>query len=158
MIPFFAKSENQTALLLEAKTWLGTPFVTHGKMKGAGVDCGDLASLVYKAVGLDHPFDLAKYQVDIAGSFDIRQMLDPLDALPSAMKLDAAACRIDPTIIQLGDFLVFHRGSGMVHTGIVMVWPNFLHVLRLRGVMFSMITDTTYLSRLTAIYRPIQVP
>ena len=155
MIQYFSKTENQTALLLEAKTWLGTPFVAHGKMKGAGVDCVDLASLIYKAVGFEHPFAPVEYQVGNGASFDIQQMLDPLDAMPMITKLDAEACRLDPGLIGLGDFLVFYRGSGLPHSGIVMVWPNFLHVLRARGVMFSMITDSTYLNRLAAVYRPM---
>lgn len=43
------------AIIAEARTWIGTPFVHQGRVKGLGVDCGGLVLGVARALGLDVP-------------------------------------------------------------------------------------------------------
>ena len=39
----------------EARSWLGTPYHHHARVKGVGVDCGQLLIGVYGAIGLFDP-------------------------------------------------------------------------------------------------------
>jgi NlpC/P60 family putative phage cell wall peptidase len=48
----------------EAKSWLGTPYHHHGRIKGVGVDCAQFLACVYEAVGLVEPVDTGFYPID----------------------------------------------------------------------------------------------
>ena len=51
-------------VLVEAMTWLGTPYHHHGRVKGAGVDCATFLCEVYEAVGLITHIDPGTYSTD----------------------------------------------------------------------------------------------
>lgn len=51
-------------VVLEARTWLRTPYINHGRVKGAGVDCAQLLLAVYDAVGLVPAPDVGRYAPD----------------------------------------------------------------------------------------------
>lgn len=55
----------RSAILAEARSWLGTPYHHLGDVKGAGVDCAMILVRVYAAVGLTpHDFDPRPYAPD----------------------------------------------------------------------------------------------
>jgi cell wall-associated NlpC family hydrolase len=48
-------------VIAEARTWLGTPYHHHARIKGAGVDCAQLLIEVYHEVGLIPRPDVGNY-------------------------------------------------------------------------------------------------
>lgn len=51
-------------VVTEARTWLGTPYHHHARIKGVGVDCAQLLCAVYEATGLVEHVDPGFYAVD----------------------------------------------------------------------------------------------
>jgi NlpC/P60 family putative phage cell wall peptidase len=47
-------SATREAIIAEARTWLGTPFLHQGRLKGAGVDCAGLVIGIARALELPH--------------------------------------------------------------------------------------------------------
>ena len=52
-----AEQEQREAVVAEARTWIGTPWIHMAAIKGAGVDCAMLLARVYIEVGLVAEFD-----------------------------------------------------------------------------------------------------
>ena len=44
--------EQRQAVVAEALTWLGTPYHHRARVKGAGVDCGQLLAAVFEGAGV----------------------------------------------------------------------------------------------------------
>lgn len=51
-------TDQRTAVVAEARTWLGTPFAHQRRQKGLGVDCIGVPAEVGKALGLPHCQDV----------------------------------------------------------------------------------------------------
>ena len=47
-----------------ARSWVGTPYRHHARVKGAGADCANLPVAVYSAAGLMPAIDLGVYAPD----------------------------------------------------------------------------------------------
>ena len=65
------KEQEQTErekLIAEAKEWLGTPYHTAGRVKGAGCDCGTFLLGVLENTGLLPHIDIPYYPEDIQAS------------------------------------------------------------------------------------------
>src|ERR1700676_394294 len=57
--------EIRKAIIAEAETWLDTPFHHEARIKGAGVDCGQLLIAVYSACGfVPTDYKIAHYSPD----------------------------------------------------------------------------------------------
>lgn len=51
-------------VVVEARSWLGTPYHHHGRIKGVGVDCAMLLAEVFEACGLIAHVDAGFYPTD----------------------------------------------------------------------------------------------
>lgn len=60
------EQEKRRAIVEEAKTWLGTPYVPEARVKGAGTDCGMFILQTFENVGLIEHIEIPHYPVDIA--------------------------------------------------------------------------------------------
>ncbi|MGH6864514.1 MAG: hypothetical protein ACRECN_09680, partial [Methylocella sp.] len=58
------EGEQRTAIVREARSWIGTPYHAQADVKGAGVDCGMLLVRVFVDCGLCEPFDPRPYADD----------------------------------------------------------------------------------------------
>jgi cell wall-associated NlpC family hydrolase len=56
--------EWRTAIVVAARSWIGTPYHNCADVKGAGVDCGMLLVRVFVDLGLAPPFDPRPYAPD----------------------------------------------------------------------------------------------
>lgn len=104
--------DQRSAVVAEARTWLGTPYHHHGRVKGVGVDCGQLLAAVFAAAGVIAPVDLGNYatQWHLHRSEELfLQWLQRCGAQP----LPAGAAP------QPGDIGVWHYGRTHSHGGIV---------------------------------------
>ena len=115
-----AKAAARRLIVLEARTWLGTPYHHRAALKGVGCDCLGLVRGVWQAVfGLQVP-DLPSYTGDWGDVTGIEALFDGL-----ARHLD----EVDPSKAQAGDILVFRIRPGRVakHCGIMTGQARFIH-------------------------------
>ena len=104
------------AVVAEAHTWVGTPYHHMGRVKGAGVDCGQLLAAVYTDVGLVEPFDIEQYPHDWMMHRDGERYLGCV--LRFAHRVD------EP---RPGDIVVWRVGRCVSHGAIVVEWPRVIH-------------------------------
>lgn len=102
----------RSAIVAEARSWLGTPFHHQGRVRGVGCDCVGLLIGVARAVGLVAPdFDVTGY----ARSPNGKSLLDACDR-----HLE----RIARADMRPGDVLVIRWLHDPQHVGII---GNHLH-------------------------------
>lgn len=105
--------ETTLALIREAMSWIGTPYVYGGETKD-GADCSGFVMMTYKnALGIKLPRTSADQ-----GEF----------------------CeRIDKKKLEVGDLVFFHAGKSdrVNHVGIYVGDGKFIHASSSRGVMIS---------------------
>ena len=101
----------------EALTWLGTPYHSHARIKGVGVDCAQLPVAVYVACGLIDTFN-PNYDAQWHMHRDEELYLDFVK--PHAKE-------IDPKDVQAGDFLIWRFGRTYSHGAIVINPPRIIH-------------------------------
>lgn len=134
----------------EAKTWLNTPYHGGAKIKGIGVDCGQLLIAVYENVGLltagecspghySNEWHLHRSEEKYLGW--VEKFCDPVTGEP-----------------QPGDIALFKFGRCVSHGGIVLEYPTIIHAYIGLGVVMSNINEAILCyengkSRLYGIYR-----
>jgi NlpC/P60 family putative phage cell wall peptidase len=110
----------RTALVAEARTWLGTPYHHQASVRGAGCDCLGLVRGLYRAVHGYEPEAAPGYSRDWAEATGEETLL-------------AAARRhlieVDPAMILPGDVLVFRWRAHSIakHIGIVATPVTMIH-------------------------------
>jgi len=117
----------RTAVLDEARSWLGTRWAHNQRVRGGGVDCGQYIIACFIGAGLVAPFETGAYPADwmMHRSEErylgwVEQYLDPVDAP------------------QPGDVAAWRYGHCFSHGAIVVDWPVVLHAYRReRGVVWG---------------------
>ncbi len=111
-------------LVDEAKTWIGTSWHHEGRVKHAGVDCGQFLAAVYINAGLVPDFDTGHYSRDWMLHRSEERFLGwvrgYLDEVPEPMP---------------GDVAVWKVGRCFAHGAIVTAWPTFIHSHRPTGMV-----------------------
>ena len=102
----------------EALTWLRTPYHHHGRVKGVGVDCGQLLAAVYEAAGVIDPID-PRYVQDWHLHRDRDLFVEFVES--------TGAKPIDPDRLGMGDIIVWKWGRAFSHGAIVLTPPQVLH-------------------------------
>jgi len=113
-------------VVVEARTWLGTPYHHQARVRGVGVDCAMLLCEVFEACGMIPHVDPRPYPPDwhLHRSEEkylgwIKQYADQVDApLP-------------------GDVVLYKFGRTVSHAGIVIDWPMIIHAYRGQGCVMS---------------------
>jgi len=111
------EDEERMAVVVEAQTWLGTPYISNGAVKGAGVDCGMLLVRVYGDLGLVEPFDPRPYPAQWALHQSAEKFLEIVKHL----------AREIPGPPLPGDVALFRFGKCWAHGAIVTHWPEIIH-------------------------------
>jgi cell wall-associated NlpC family hydrolase len=147
--------ENEYSNIIdEALSWLNTPYHSGARVKGVGVDCGQLLIAVYEAAGVIPPGDCEPgpyspewhlHRSEEKYLAWVQKYCDPAEGKP-----------------QPGDIAVFQYGRCVSHAGIVLQWPQIIHAYVGRGVILSdageaLLCDGSGRSRLRGIYRPRRV-
>jgi cell wall-associated NlpC family hydrolase len=125
--------EQREAVVTEAKSWVGTPYVGWSQVKGehGGTDCGMLIKAVYQHCGLIPAGDLG---IDMTYSLQIAQHLPDktyLNTIESFMR------EIGEDEVQPGDVVVYKLGLAFAHAGIITNWPTIVHAISHGGVRMS---------------------
>jgi cell wall-associated NlpC family hydrolase len=109
--------EQRQMVVDEARSWLGTPWIHMARVKGHGVDCGQLLAAVFEEVGLVEPVAIPPYPQDWALHRGEPVMQGIVERY--AVKADGAPLP--------GDVVLFQFGRSLSHGGIVMEWPLIVH-------------------------------
>lgn len=105
-----------------AMAWVGTPYVHMGRIKGVGVDCGQLLILVYAEAGVIEDFDPGTYTHD--------WYLHRSEELYLGHLLKLGHKTTDP---QPGDVAAYRMGRTVSHAGIIVSPGYFVHAYRPHG-------------------------
>jgi hypothetical protein len=155
MKPFFSTVEKILRLETAAAAWLGTPFMPHAAVKGAGVCCQKLVGSLYIESGfIPAGFELPDGPMDWSHAHKDSLIAAFMDRQPNFQPLAFSLQPFFP-----GDMLGIKIGGCVHHCGIVITADGkFIHCLRGSGVIFSNIRDASYLQRIQKIWRPISQP
>jgi cell wall-associated NlpC family hydrolase len=162
-LPFFFRAQHhRNQLCLEAVKWIGTPFVPHAAVRGAGVDCVNLVGQILIACGHAKGFELPHYAMDGGKHNRTSQLCDYLDGRADFARINpqAAAAQLvvgPAALVQPGDVLCFTIGRSSHHVGMLVHGKTFVHALFGRKVSFGSLSDGVFKRSLTAIYRPLEV-
>lgn len=109
----------RAAIVAEAMTWEGTPYQSHARIKGVGVDCAQLPAAIYEAVGLIEPVR-PEYPADWMMHRDEERFLSFV--LPQARE-------IEETEALPGDLVIWRFGRTFSHSAIIIDAPVVLHAV-----------------------------
>lgn len=104
-----------------AKTWLRTPYHSHGRSKGAGVDCAMLVAEVYQEAGVIARVEPEHYPPDWHLHRSGERYID--EVLKRARELEAGE------LPRPGDLLLVQFGRTYSHGAIVLDWPLCIHAM-----------------------------
>jgi len=114
--------ELRTAIVTEARSWLGTNYHDHAKVKGlnGGVDCAQLIACVFASAGVIKPLEIPYYSP--------QQFLHS-DAEDYMRTVESFARQIDETAARPGDVVLYKLGRAFGHGAIIIDpgWPNIIH-------------------------------
>jgi cell wall-associated NlpC family hydrolase len=116
------EAETRAAIVAEALSWERTPYMSHARLKGVGVDCAMLPAAVYEAVGIIPQLN-PTYTADWMMHRDEEQFLGFV--LPHAHEIPE--CELQP-----GDLVIWKFGRTFSHSAIVIDYPTVLHAV-IRG-------------------------
>jgi len=108
-----------------ARTWIGTPYHHHARVKGAGVDCAQILIAVFAECGLIEEFDPGVYPTD--------WHMHRGEEMYAAW-LDRYGDRVDAP--SPGDVALYRFGRAYSHGGIV-VPEGVIHSYIGRGVTLT---------------------
>lgn len=99
-----------------AHSWLRTPYIHMGRVKGAGCDCATLLAEVYHEAGLIPRIELAYYSPQWHLHRDAERYLDFIYDYASEIEYPLP-----------GDIVLFRFGRTFSHGAIVIDWPRIIH-------------------------------
>ncbi len=134
-------AEQRHAIVAEAIDWLGTPYHHSGKLKGVGVDCGQLLIGVYAGAGIIDDINTGDYARDWHFHRSDEQYLKWV--LGYATKTETP---------QAGDIALFKFGRCISHGAIVVDMPTLIHAHIGRGCVYIDINDAEIAGRLAGFY------
>lgn len=128
-------------VVAEAISWLGTPYHHMGRVKGAGVDCGQLLLDVYNKAGLIPEIDVGYYPSDWHLHRSEEQYLSWVSKYAKPTNSP-----------RLGDIVVYKYGRCISHGAIVINYPLVLHAYLGLGCVYSKTNDAELAGREAGYY------
>lgn len=136
----------QERLLFHAGQLLGTPFVAHAMIPGAGMDCIHVCAWVYLQTGFLKTFQEPHYTLDGGKHLQRSALIAWLEESKLFVKVETP---------QIGDTLCFKfRARVEHHVGLALSGTSFVHCLSHRAVETSDWSHSPYKQMLSAVYRP----
>jgi NlpC/P60 family putative phage cell wall peptidase len=124
----------QTRIVVEARTWIGTPYVHQASCKGAGTDCLGLLRGIWRMLHGPEPEVVPAYTADWAepGRDEV------LTRAAMRWLRPKSGADADP-----GDVLLFRMRAGRVakHLGIAGPHNSFIHAYTGHGVIESPLSE-----------------
>ena len=123
------EAKDREAVVVEARSWKGTPYHHEGKVKGVGCDCAMLILESFAGAGLVDRPDIKRYTHDwhMHRSDEeylevVEQYLHRVDDSELSFEERGPDFRLFP-----GDVMVWRIGRTFSHGGIVSDWPRIIH-------------------------------
>jgi cell wall-associated NlpC family hydrolase len=117
-----SEGELRAAVLAEALTWVGTPFMNGASIKGSGVDCAMLIKAVFVTVGVLPPLEVESYPSDWHLHRDEERYLEWAHQL--AVEIETP---------QPADVAIWRFGRCYSHAGILLDADHVIHAWRRGG-------------------------
>ncbi|MGE0750257.1 MAG: NlpC/P60 family protein [Variibacter sp.] len=110
----------RTAIVAEARSWIGTPYRHQASLKGVGCDCLGLVRGVFRALYGEEPERVPPYAPDWA---------EAASDEPLAQAAARHLAVIDPRRLDVGDVLLFRWRAGLAakHAAIVATPGTMIH-------------------------------
>ena len=128
-----SSEELRLKVVVEARSWLGTPYRDGARVKGAGADCGTLLLEVFKNAGVIPHYDPGYYapqhHLHSAEEDYLGHVLNFAHEIPGPPGL--------------GDVVMFRFGRCYSHGGIVIGWPRIVHTMRPSGCVIDNVERCT---------------
>lgn len=103
----------------EAESWLGTPYHHEARVKGSGVDCGQILVAVYSQFDfLPADYEIKHYPPDFAMHRDVEWYLSIVQEFSR---------EISEAEIKTGDIILYKLGRLFAHGAIVTNYPEIIH-------------------------------
>lgn len=150
--------ELRKKIVEEARSWIGTPYVLRGEVKGpnGGCDCGSFLLSVYKACGLMKDEELGIYNHDWWLHKDSAMYVN---ALRRNAKLIAERVFYKTDKLEAGNLIICQAAnrSKWNHGAIVTAWPFIVHNLYGGVKEVDATRDPTWSYKTIEVYDPIEV-
>lgn len=128
---------DRQAVVDEALSWVGTPYHSHARIKGVGVDCAHILAAVYETAGLVPAVEL--------GAYPAQWHLHRSEELYTQRLAQLGAEQLPAGFPPLpGDLGVWRFGRTFSHGGIVIEGganPLVVHAYIGRGVIVSRLNE-----------------
>jgi hypothetical protein len=137
--------------LLEADSWLGTKYVDHAGLKGAGCDCAHLLARVYESIGAIEPVKIPPYspQQWLKKNYEDKTFLNIV--LSYANEITEAE-------VLPADMVLYRVARSWTHGGIIIEWPRkVIHTLKHLGVCWTHGTNEGFVVRRPRRYFRLKV-
>jgi len=135
-----SEAKIRAAIVLEARSWLRTPYHHLGRIRGVGVDCAMLLAEVYESVGLIPHLD-PEYVPDWHLHRNAERYLQ---------QVEQYCGRVD--VPQAGDIAVWKFGRTFSHGAIVVAPGQVIHAYRNRPVELASMTEQHLAARPCVYY------
>lgn len=137
----------RAAIVAEARTWIGTPYHHHARLRGVGVDCAQILIAVFEACGLVRNVQVGDY----AREWHMHRSEEMY-----AEWLDVYGTRIEDP--QPGDVALFRFGRTFSHGAIIVGGAlatdlEMVHAYVNRGVIGSRLTEDPLQGRPVQFWR-----
>ena len=146
-------------LVVEAQSWIPTPYVRKGRIKHVGCDCGSYPAEVFTSTGVLDVKEIGHYAGDwFFHASDERYFRD---VMKLAKLIAETRCFANVTIAQPGDIVLAKViGSERYnHAGIVIKWPRIIHCVKSTGVgEVDAHRDPMWEGKEIAIFNPWEKP
>ncbi len=126
-----SEQESRAAIVTEALSWINTPYVIRGRVKGGGCDCGSFLMSVAVNCGYMTDRDMEAYSDDCWAHWADEKYLKQVMANTTKV-LECIAYRTGPGLPLAPGTLVLTkaaRSNYFNHGGIVVKWPQIIHAL-----------------------------
>lgn len=116
--------EQRIAVVTAARTWLNTPYVSNGCIKGrrGGVDCAMILIAVYAEAEIIEFFDPRPYPTDWHLHQNEERYMQTVTKY--AREVPSPRNGREP---KMGDLVLFKIARTYAHGGIVTTWPTIIH-------------------------------
>lgn len=138
------KALEQRARVVEiARSWIGTPYHHHARLKGIGVDCAQLLCAVYEEAGACGHIDTGHYAHDWHLHHSRELFLETMES--------AGAFKVERELVA-GDSMVFRYGRTFSHGSVYAGDGQFVHAYLGMGVVLSRLDEVPLVGRPSQIW------
>jgi cell wall-associated NlpC family hydrolase len=120
------EKELRDKIVVEALSWLRTPYHVSGELKGVGVDCERLLTKVYSDLGLIEYFPPVKYSPDFLFHRSEEFYLNGIEE--RAYK---------STKYDKGNIILYKMGRVVSHSAIIVDYPTIIHAASGKGCILD---------------------